>query len=112
MMFCTHCGAPRDDRATVCVHCNQPVPRFAAAPAIPNYLVQAVLAALFCCLPVGVVAIIYAAQVNSKLAAGDFAGARDASRKARMWSWITFGAGLTLALTYVVFFVVMVMQSP
>ena len=30
MMFCTHCGAPRDDAATVCTNCNQPVQRFGA----------------------------------------------------------------------------------
>ena len=48
---------------------------------IPNYLVQAILVTLFCCLPFGVVAIIQAAQVNSKLQAGDVAGARISSER-------------------------------
>jgi len=100
MMFCTSCGAPRGDDARVCTNCNQPVQRYPAPPAIPNYLVQAVLTALFCCLPLGIVAIIYAAQVNSKLSAGDVAGAQNASRKARLWSWITFGGGVVIALAY------------
>ena len=39
---------------------------------IPNYLVQAILTTLFCCLPFGIVAIVYAAQVNTKIEAGDY----------------------------------------
>ncbi len=54
----------------------------ATAPQIPNHLVWAILATLFCCLPGGIVSIVYAAQVNGKIAAGDIAGARDSSDKA------------------------------
>src|SRR5688572_21843187 len=35
---------------------------------IPNYLWQAILCTLCCCLPAGIPAIIFAAQVNTKLA--------------------------------------------
>jgi len=65
---------------------------------VPNYLVQSILVTLCCCLPLGVVAIIYAAQVNSKLAGGDLAGAQDSSSKAKMWCWIGFGIGLAINL--------------
>jgi hypothetical protein len=65
---------------------------------VPNYLVQSILVTLCCCLPFGVVAIIFAAQVNSKLAAGDYAGAVDSSQKAKMWSWIAFGIGIAAIL--------------
>jgi hypothetical protein len=61
---------------------------------ISNYLVQSILVTLCCCLPLGIPAIVYAAQVNSKQAAGDIAGARDSSDKAKMWCWIAFGLGL------------------
>jgi len=37
--------------------------------------VQAILCTLFCCLPFGIVAIVFAAQVDGKLAAGDYNGA-------------------------------------
>lgn len=50
---------------------------------VPNYLVQSILVTLFCCLPFGVVAIIYAAQVNSKLQVGDYEGAVKASNTAK-----------------------------
>ncbi|HYM62367.1 MAG TPA: CD225/dispanin family protein [Thermoanaerobaculia bacterium] len=74
-----------------------------AVPAgtVPNYLVQSILVTLCCCLPFGVVAVVYAAQVNAKLQAGDLAGARDASDKAKMWSWIGFGLGLLSTLAYI-----------
>ena len=60
---------------------------------IPTYLVPSILT-LCCCWPLSIVAIVFAAQVNSKLAAGDIAGARDASAKAKMFCWIAFGIGL------------------
>jgi predicted secreted protein len=72
----------------------------------PNNLVWAILSTLFCCLPLGVVSIIFAAQVNGKWQAGDVAGAQEASRKARqfaMWSTI---AGLVVAFLYIILIVV------
>jgi hypothetical protein len=66
---------------------------YTGAP-IPNYLVQSIIVTLCCCLPLGVVAIIFAAQVNSKLAAGDVAGAMEASSKAKMFCWLSFGIGI------------------
>lgn len=100
-MFCTNCGQQRPDDATMCPSCGARVQRFAAATTIPNYLVQSILVTLCCCLPFGVVGIVYAAQVNSKLAAGDIAGAQLASKNAKMWSAIGFGLGLLGALAYV-----------
>jgi len=48
-----------------------------------NYLVQSILVTIFCCLPLGVVGIVFAAQVNSKFAAGDVDGANQASADAK-----------------------------
>jgi hypothetical protein len=67
---------------------------------VPNYLVFSILATVLCCLPAGIVAIIYAAQVNGKLQAGDIAGAQVASKNAKMWCWISFGVGLGVGLLY------------
>jgi hypothetical protein len=61
---------------------------------VQNYLVPAILATIFCCLPVGVAAIIFATQVNTKLAEGDLPGAQEASRKAKMFMFIAIGLGL------------------
>jgi hypothetical protein len=73
---------------------------------VPNYLVLAIVS-LFCCLPLGVVAVIFAAQVNGKVAAGDTAGALDASKKAKMFSFISIGLGLAGIICYVLFVVIM-----
>lgn len=74
---------------------------------VQNYLVWAILSTIFCCLPFGIVAIVFAAQVNSKLQAGDYAGAVDASKKARMWTMISVGAGLVAIVLYFLFVVVL-----
>ena len=65
-----------------------------AGPPIKNYLIQSILVTLCCCMPLGIVAIIFAAQVNSKLAAGDVAGAQEASSRARMCCWIAVALGV------------------
>ena len=66
---------------------------------MPNYLVQAILVTIFCCLPLGIVSIVFAAQVNGKVNAGDFDGARRTSDNAKMWAWISFGCGLAAYIT-------------
>jgi hypothetical protein len=101
-MFCTSCGVARADNATVCTNCGERVRRFPPPPNVPNYLIQAVLVTLCCCLPGGVVAIVYAAQVNSKLATGDIPGAQAASRNAKLWCMISGGIGIAAALIYAV----------
>ena len=82
-----------------------PPPPVGGPANIPNYLVPAILATLFCCLPLGVVSIIFATQVNSKVAAGDIAGAMEASRKAKMFLFIAVGGGLLALICYVVLMV-------
>ena len=65
----------------------------APAQQIPNYLIPAILSTVFCCLPLGVASIIFATQVNSKVAAGDTAGAMESSKKAKMFMFIAIGLG-------------------
>jgi len=77
-------------------------PPVGGSETVPNYLVPAILS-LFCCWPLAIVAIIFAAQVNGKVAAGDIAGAMDSSKKAKMFSFISIGLGLVLILCYIIF---------
>lgn len=102
-MYCHKCGKENPDNAYRCAHCGealQPAGGPPPAPYVPTNLVWAILTTLLCCLPTGIVAIVYAAQVSPKAAAGDLAGAQEAARSAALWSWISFGIGLTLALAY------------
>ena len=120
-MFCTTCGREVDSNARFCDNCgaaispaeepashydlgaSQPLqPGYGSAVNIPNYLVQAILVTIFCCLPAGVVAIVFAAQVNGKVAEGNLPEARRLSRNARTWCWVSFGVGLGVAILYAV----------
>ena len=60
----------------------------------PNYMVYSVLCTLCCCLPFGVVAIVYSAKVNDKFSRGDYEGARKASEAARLWCWVAAIVGV------------------
>ena len=73
---------------------------------IPNYLVQSILVTVFCCLPSGIAAIVFSSQVNTKLAAGDYDGAMDSSKKAKLWCWVSFGVGGGIVLIYAVIFAI------
>jgi hypothetical protein len=68
----------------------------------PNYLVWAILTTILCCLPFGIVSIVYAAQVNSKWTAGDIEGAQSASKNAKIWAWVAFGVGLAAAIIWAI----------
>jgi len=113
-MFCPQCGASNVDNAVACAQCGRnfqtgatgtsttgaptplPVTGTVIPPGatVPNYLAFAILSTIFCCIPAGIPAIVYSSQVNSKLMAGDLAGAQSASSNAKMWCWISFGLGL------------------
>ncbi len=84
-----------------------PVP---AAPvgqpvSIPNYLVQSILVTLCCCLPAGIPAIVFAAQVDSKARIGDITGAMQASKNAKTWCWVSFGLGLAVVVFQVLWII-------
>lgn len=115
-MYCPQCGTEAKENARFCAKCGRDIsnsseqPRSAHEtreagpyapnyrtedrPHVPNHLVWAILATIFCCVPTGVVSIVYAAQVNERIAAGDFAGARESSQKAKTWAWVSFGLGI------------------
>ena len=63
-----------------------------------TYLVPAILVTLLCFLPTGVAAIVFASRVSSKLAIGDYAGAHEASRQARLWVIVSVAVGVVLGL--------------
>lgn len=52
---------------------------------IPNYLPHAIVATILCCLPLGVVAIVFASKADGLQSSGDIEGARAAAAKAKNW---------------------------
>jgi len=67
-----------------------------------NYLVFAILTTIFCCQILGIVSIVFAALVNSRWNSGDFQGALDASRNAKLWAWIAFGSGFVVVIIFAI----------
>jgi hypothetical protein len=123
-MFCAQCGANNPDTAVVCGQCGRNLQAGAPgvslqaggtipppAVAVQNYLVFAILATVFCCLPAGIPAIVYAAQVNAKLQSGDFAGAQLASNNAKMWCLISAGLGVAVVTIYILLIMVGVLSG-
>ena len=102
-MFCKNCGNQIADAAVVCPKCGVPGAGKSVASAteqVPNHMVGAILTALFCCQIGGIVAIVYAAQVNTKLARGDIEGARAASKTANTWIMVSIITGVLLGVIY------------
>lgn len=114
-MYCPQCGSQNPDNVTTCRACGIPLgnpyqstmagPGAAPPPPgerVPTHLVPAILTTLFCCMPFGIVAIVFAAQVGSKQDAGDYDGARRASQSARTWCWVAAGCGLVIIAIYAI----------
>ncbi len=65
-----------------------------------NYLAWSILSTLFCCLPLGVVAIVKSSQVNGLWAQGRYAEAQQSSDAAKKWAlWSTI-IGLVVLVIY------------
>ena len=76
-------------------------------PNIPNHLLLGVLTTLFCCLPFGIVSIIYAIQVNSAMASGNYSVAQVASEKAKYWGMLSIWIGIALNVIAFIFSLVL-----
>jgi predicted secreted protein len=77
-----------------------------AGPKPDNYLVWAILSTLFCCLPLGIASIVFAAQVDGKYNSGDYAGAQASSQKAKQFAMWGAIAGVVVGVLYFLLIVV------
>jgi hypothetical protein len=89
---------------------NWTPPPAGGSATVPNYMVPAIIS-IFCCWPLAIPAIIFAAQVNSKVAAGDVAGAQDSSKKAKMFAFIAIGLGVVGIVIYGIMMILGVAMS-
>jgi pyruvate/2-oxoglutarate dehydrogenase complex dihydrolipoamide acyltransferase (E2) component len=138
MRLCSKCGAELGDAAGFCSNCGAaraesaqaetfepaaaepaaPAPAVAPAPSattgriaphkIENHMVKSIIATACCCPPLGIVGIIYAAQVDALLRQGKRAAAEEAGKKAGIWSNLTIGIGL---LAYVLWTTLMIVYQ-
>jgi len=88
-----------------------------AAPQVhvPDFLIGSILVTLFCCMPVGIASVVFAARANGKKAAGDYEGALQDVKKAKLWMFISAGLYLAAAflycLIYLAIFVITLMSE-
>lgn len=106
---CVGCGTVFGSHLAQCPNCGRPAvssqvfvqssPGQVGLPAqhmvqdVRSNLVDAILVTMFCCMPLGVVAIVKAVEANSKKASGDYYGALEAYKESRKWTWWSFGIG-------------------
>lgn len=69
-----------------------------------NWLWQSIVATILCCIPFGVVGIIYAAKVDSLYFDGKYGESERVAQKAKMWTLISVGAALLYWVLWVIMF--------
>jgi len=74
-------------------------------PLKPNsWLWQSIVATVLCCIPFGIVAIVYAAKVDSNYFNGMYEAAARAARNAKMWTLVAVGVGLLYLIIWTILF--------
>ena len=120
MSFCYKCGSEVPADVNFCNNCGAqlkatqnsatPTPVALTAPQdrppMPeSNLVWAILTTLFCCLPFGIVSIVYACKVSGLYIAGYYEEAQKSSRRAGLWAmWAAITGALILTIYLIIVF--------
>ncbi len=64
------------------------------------YLVASIISTLCCCLPFGIVAIVFSAKINSAVTAGNMEEAKKAAKTAKIWIIVAVVGGLISSVVY------------
>lgn len=73
-----------------------------------NYLVWAILSLVLGFWPLGVAAVVFSSQVNSKWMIGDLAGALESSRKAKKYAIASAVTTAAILVAYVAFIIILI----
>ncbi len=114
MSYCHYCGAQTQPWDKFCPSCginlqaeqqtqdfSQPQTNTQFHPPqanIENHLAKAIFSTVCCCVPFGIAAIVFAAQVKGKIEMGDYQGAKDSADKADLWANLSIGIGFVLII--------------
>ena len=69
------------------------------------YLILSIISTLCCCLPFGVVGIVFSAKINSAMLAGNLEEAQNNAKMARIWIIVSFAIGILTWLIYMILIV-------
>lgn len=110
MSYCLNCGAKTQLNEKYCPSCSatlmtgqqpdssQTEQVNQTNPNIENHLAKAIFSTVCCCVPFGIAAIIFAAQVNGKIDRGDYQGAKESADKADSWANISIVMGMIIII--------------
>jgi len=114
-MKCSKCGNEVVQNSSFCSVCGNPVnpgvmpPPPPPVPPMPNapvtintWLIPAILATVFCCLPFGIVSIVFASRANSALGVGNYQLAQMNAEKAKTWFWVAFSVGIVTSIISII----------
>ncbi|WP_111307573.1 CD225/dispanin family protein [Confluentibacter sediminis] len=73
-------------------------------PRPSSYLALAIITTIVCCLPTGIVSIIYSTKVNGLYEDGKYDEAERASKNAKTWGLVSIGAAFLGVIVYVLIF--------
>lgn len=117
-MFCKNCGTQVPDGTRFCTNCGcnlsddcAPVQGATSQPGVSGagrpstYLALSIIVTILCCLPFGIVGIVYASKTDSCYSKGFIDEAWTNSRKAKNWSI----AGLVIGLIWWIAYVILIM---
>lgn len=113
--FCPHCGAEQPDTASAAntdaqyqdtytsdyqntQYQTPPAYQSSYEPEKPinwvPYLVLSIITTVCCCLPFGVVGIVYATKINSAMNAGNYEEAQKSAKTAKIWIIVAAAVGV------------------
>ena len=69
-----------------------------------SYLALAIISTILCCLPLGIVSIVYSTKVNSLYEDGNYDEANRASKNAKTWGLVSIGAAVLGLIIYFLIF--------
>ena len=67
------------------------------------YLVLSIISTVCCCLPFGIVGIVFSVKINSALNAGNYEEAAQNAKMAKIWTIVSFVVGLVVGILYFMF---------
>jgi hypothetical protein len=77
-------------------------PSGASASWQPVGIVLPILSILFCCLPAGIVSLVYATNANTKAAAGNMTGAEADRKSSALWLRISVLPTIAIVIVYLI----------
>jgi hypothetical protein len=81
-------------------------PGYGGQPQPDNYLVWAILSTVLCCLPAGIVSIVYSTKVSGLWAQGRYGEAQAAAANAKKWAIISAIVWAVLFVVTIIFYIV------